>query len=1300
MRTPGYSVSQKIGTLGKRAFIAGHPDSWFTESEPAQNSDFGYDMSMWVEGLGKIRGRFSVQLKSGASIHLAGPTTGQFVQVELTPESCNLYLQDGQPVLLVFVALRDETSSAGAVMYYLWIEEELRKRLGDRLEFDESDPGSMTFRVPATNRLIRELDVSAHLEAYWTYTRIANRLRSPEGIGALSTVSSLSPRAQSALTATGHKNLDRWLTNETMTGGSLWPSPKSGTAVAKIKQLNDLLSHGNATEADRLINELNLEQLEDPEVLAEFRYQEGRRAFLDGNPKKALDRFAEAGTLQPESAKFYAAELEAAVAADSGSTPRVPVGLLARVDRFESDEDVRFQLVRIYALEKNYEKAEELLANLTGPSKSKAETLYFAIKGDWAAALSSADRGLSAHADTNTTKFLKILRLRSLLNIVIGGQGSITVGGRPELNESDARALRDATLESLREAQVSGWPANSEFILDCASAVCLTFGPVRELLDLLSDFAQKRPKLRDAQEALARVATFIEEPSIAISALKRIADPDPADLARLVLLYSESGGHTEAVEVALAHLLDKPHDTLIDIAVATAAVSAYRLGSNAEEEKLRAFVAEGDPASKSLLQFITNSLKHPEERGENLDRLWEDAMRDGGNETLQDNLLQYLRPDREADIDRILDICVLTSRRRNLTEMEAAKFSAALLRREKFQDLIDFTARAQQFYPQNENVGLARAIALERIGQPSAAEQVLRRFDCSSRTDLVNARTQLLLRIGDVDELVSLTKRALASAEDHAARFHYHRTLTALHSRGDRAQYLESVWHLGEAADKDVESEEGAFLLHFLMATASAGVEVSQQRAQEFQERVKRFTEKFPDSSILRVGHIMEDASPEDLLSQLQRMAGITEDRTRAYQKARTFGERSGSHIPFAFRPRTYAPYVSNIADLLRITINAWHRGESSRIIVGYVAFPQTAVELPPIIDLISVFLLVELGLFEKLFSVWSAIAIPKESLAHLSELMFDPFDTGNSDLIDSVTEAIRRNHSAIVQPGSPIRGEANYPQGEFATIKAAVASGEYHYLTVDLAAAAILSMDESSVGRCRTLWDFLHVAQEKGALSETDATLVRLRVASWNTRGTPLEPKDIVLAALGAADFPDAGDDTPAARAAIQFLVAPSLYQTVKGGVAVIIDLANRPESSRAKAAAWFLRLLYREAILAHSMGFNGTADELTAQLAVLSVARTHESPNAHTIMELVWRILENVRTAFGGSQDRNNFFRLVGKCAARLFDGVVKKHGLSAISVEGKMVDLLFSLTTPGTQDRTVLEEAYFEETKALQE
>lgn len=1299
MLTPQFATSQMIGHLGQKVFLGNCPDSWIKESSPEQGGDFAFDLMMWLATLGNINGRFAVQLKASANVTIFG-SDEPYVSVELTGRVCNLFLQDGNPVLLVFIALASPDSSEGASMYYLWINEEIKKRLGDRTEFDDTNPESMSFRVPLSNQLTKGVDITEYLKNYWTLNRIANRLQGTEhGAKALQTVSGLSPRGMLGLTKADPHMLNRWFSNESLVGNSLWPTPKSGTSVAQIKQLAECITYGNAMEADRLISELNDLLPGDAETLAELRYQEGRRAYLDRDTKKALSKFSEAASLQPALARYYAAELEAAVTASVGQLERVPPEILTKAESFEADDEVKFQLVRVAALQGEFTRAEELISGLAEPSRTRAQTLYLAIRNDWQGVLSTAHRGISDGADARSRRFLKVLKLRALLNIAIGGQDSICVGGRPDLKVSDAIALRDATMESLREAQASGWPANSEMLLDCASAVCVTFGPDRELLNLLTDFAQKRPKLRDAQETLARIATFIDEPSIAITALTKIENPDAVDLARLVLLYSECGEHTKAVEVALNSLLDKPHETIVDVAAATAAISAYRLSSTSEEARLRAFVADGDPAAQSLLRFVADSFKHPEERAANLDRLWEDAMREGGDETLQDNLLLYLRPDRESDVDRILEICEVTAQRRNLTEMESSKFSACLLRRERFQELIEFTARAQAFYPENENVGLTRAIALEKIGQPSAAEQVLRRFDNSVRTDLINARTQLLLRVGDVEALISLTKRALAAAKSHEDRFYYRRTLATLYSRGDRARYLEAVWQLGEIVKKDVEIEEGAFLLHFLLATAGDDVEVEQPRAQEFQERVKRFTERFPDSSILRVGHIQDDASPEDLLAQLQRMAGISEERAKAQQKAREFGERSGSKIPVAFRPRTFAPYTSNVADLLRITINAWHRGESSRVVVGDVSFPKTEPSRPPILDLVTVLVLVELGLFDKLFSVWTAVAIPKESLAHLSELIFGPHDSGNSNLIDQVLEAIRRNRSAIVQPGAPDEDRLSFPHGEFATIKAEVTSRRYEYLTVDLAAAAMLNADGSITGQCRTLWDFLLAAEAKGALNMTEAMLVRLRVASWNAVGAPLEPADVAAAALGAADG-QADDDSPAARAVAKFFATRDFPEIVKGTSWVLVKLARGEDTAHADAATWFTRLFYREAILARSIGFNATTDDLTAQLAVLTVAGTHEDPSADALMGFVWRVLENVRIAFGGSLDRDSFFRLLGKRSAVLFDGIVKKHGLEAMSVEARITDLLFSLTTPGTQDRAMLEDAYFSETKALQD
>lgn len=171
MRTPSFSSSQRIGQFGLRVFQGNHPDSWIAEGTPEQGGDFGFDGTMWLESLGKIQGRFSIQLKAGANVKWAGGDA-PFLSVGLRVETCNLYVQDGHPVLLVFIALADEARSDDASMYYIWIEEELRARLGAQLAFDESFPDEMSFRIPASNRLTRQLDITSHVQRHWDHNRL------------------------------------------------------------------------------------------------------------------------------------------------------------------------------------------------------------------------------------------------------------------------------------------------------------------------------------------------------------------------------------------------------------------------------------------------------------------------------------------------------------------------------------------------------------------------------------------------------------------------------------------------------------------------------------------------------------------------------------------------------------------------------------------------------------------------------------------------------------------------------------------------------------------------------------------------------------------------------------------------------------------------------------------------------------------------------------------------------------------------------------------------------------------------
>lgn len=1296
MRTPTFSTSQRIGNLGLRVFQGGHPDLWIQEATPEQGGDFGFDGTMWLEGLGKIQGRFSVQLKAGANVEWAGDGE-PFVSVPLRPEACNLYLQDGHPVLLVFVELGSETSTENASMYYLWIEDVLRERLGERDVFDDSDPDHMSFRVPAANRLIRQLDISGHLHRHWEHNRLTNRLRSPEGTRALRTVSGLSPRGLSALTGTSSRQLDSWLSNGVLSGDSFWPTPKTGTVAAALKRLSDALTQGNLPESDQLITNLRTDVGSDKELVAELDYQRGRRAYFNDDTAEAARLLIRAADAVPDQPRYCAAALEAAVAVSRGGLSDIPERLRQRAMALNGDGEIGFQLTRLAALEGDQDGAKVLAAQLAEPNRTKAELLLMVIAGDWEGVLARSKRALDPRVDPRTRLFIKMFRARAFLHFITAADGVISIGGTPALLPQTAAELRDTTLDALRDAQSLGWPSNAHLLLDCACAIALTVGPDRELMDVIGDFARKRPNLRDVQDAAARIATVADVPEDAITALERIEDPNPEDIARLILLLSETGRHAKAVELGVDKLTRLPHELLTDMAAVAAALSAYRSQSTTEEQRLRDYVASGSSTAQNLLRYISESLRRPGERQRHLDQLWRDAITGEGDPNLQDNLFQYLRPGREEDVDRLIELAQRTLERRNLLAPEAASYATALLRRDRFDDVVAFTERSSAFYPKDETIGMLRAVALDKLGQTAAALGVLREFEWSDRTDLVDARTQLLLRSGDVDAGIRLVKRALAAAVDHEARFHYQRLLATLYSRTDRNEYLHAILRLAELARPDVEEEEGVYLLHLLMARWDASVSVTEQEAEAFQRRVAAFTARFPESKILRVGHVPEGAPPAQLIAHLQALTGLSDEEIRLHERQRRFGENSGSHIPFGFRPCTFAPYATNVVDLLRICIERWHNGESSRLLVSDGGGLGPMPDAPPILDLVTVLALVELDLFGALFSCWSAIAIPKESVAYLTELMFAPLQVMNTALVDRTVEAIRRWNASILQPTAGGTSRAGYPVDETDTLRNEVSSGRYAYLSIDAAAAVLLGMKDAAARRSMTVWSFIERAENTGALTSTEARVVRLRIASWNSKGVPLSAEDICAAALGEVSEGRRDDLSPAARATRALITDVPTAKALGHSAEVIVKLM-RDESHGRSAAAWFLRLLYIEALVARTIDFPGAADDLTAQLAVLCVKEVYDSDGADVIVRTLWSILDEVRTAWGGTPDHDAFFRHVGETAAALFHRVAKKHGIAAMEAEESFRMLLFSLTAPGTQDRQVLEDAYFVRTIEL--
>ena len=94
--------------------------------------------------------------------------------------------------------------------------------------------------------------------------------------------------------------------------------------------------------------------------------------------------------------------------------------------------------------------------------------------------------------------------------------------------------------------------------------------------------------------------------------------------------------------------------------------------------------------------------------------------------------------------------------------------------------------------------------------------------------------------------------------------------------------------------------EEGQFLIFFL---TSAKTEDRGEIA-EFQERLKNYTNSFPNSPILKQGHIDVEGDADSLIASLHEMAGITDEQVAKWEQNKLMIRNGSLPVPFIMLER------------------------------------------------------------------------------------------------------------------------------------------------------------------------------------------------------------------------------------------------------------------------------------------------------------------------------------------------------------------------------------------------------------
>ncbi|MDR4496405.1 MAG: hypothetical protein MRK02_00505 [Candidatus Scalindua sp.] len=99
---------------------------------------------------------------------------------------------------------------------------------------------------------------------------------------------------------------------------------------------------------------------------------------------------------------------------------------------------------------------------------------------------------------------------------------------------------------------------------------------------------------------------------------------------------------------------------------------------------------------------------------------------------------------------------------------------------------------------------------------------------------------------------------------------------------------IEICLRYGQLCDQDDESEEGLYLIQFFMATLNTENVVQNNNVKDFQKRLQKYVDKFPESKVLR-SFTLEEKAPEEFLTQIKKIAGLTEEKRSGMNGIRIF---------------------------------------------------------------------------------------------------------------------------------------------------------------------------------------------------------------------------------------------------------------------------------------------------------------------------------------------------------------------------------------------------------------------------
>lgn len=1109
-KLPTASDAQTIGFKAEKCFIALCPETWLTKNVDGTD-DFGIDYQVQTLETSQATDMFRVQLKGTTVPDLNAD--GTHFSIQLKAPTIRYYARFTEPILLVLCDLSTNSVAIKCPLYHVWIHDELR-RVNARDLPDEQL--FVTLRVPKANILDAETDLSKDLSQFRALANIGASLdmtlekRAPSlDSGARAALLEKLSGGFSARSAA----LMESLSEEPAT---VWPDRPVNSMAWLLFEAERNLNIGAFAKAEemlaaaghRLGTAVSLE-------VAEYRYLQGRAHLANLSQEKACEAFENAIAAEPNHPKFMAAWAETRLAINFPKDG--PNDLSDIYARLTSSEPAVLSIkARIMATEKRYSEAEQILEALSGAEQLSAQAIIHTMRSKPREALEVCEAGLSLPNTKDSTRLLfVILKARAQFNLAVDiepdaeyGHIRMPLSGKPS---ADLGLLLDAW-EGMRIAmdglRATGWPTNIEFVADILCAAASVLDKEEQALNMLSEAAEKRPRLPTLQAALESLAAQTGNFELAMKANSRQPQNSTTKLRKTCMLHMAKKD-AECVYFFESQLptFDQA-DPMFGEALALAITSANRLvKTDLVKIWLSLFDSRPELApQRAAWEYFSTVSKNKAKRAQALDALFASFEMHEKPPSMAIHLFHALNPHRTEEAVKIISVAEVLMEDRLFPLDSILQLGQAFTTLERWPELLSLAQGGQKRFADNKMLVGVTALALDRLGRTAEARALLSPIVAKGVTEpfILGTHIDIAIRCGFIEEAITAAEMLVSLVSDNEKKIGHlrllHNLVRAKSPSDPRAHDI--AWRIGELTNPDDEINEGTFLMMLMMSSHTKAPDLAQ--VAEYQERLKNYSAKFPNSSVLRSATFPENGTPDELLATLMNLVGDTPEKLEARQRREEQLNESEKHIPFSWRPKIYVNVARDLPQLWEISKTA--KGADLRVVLSMIAGQWTALpwsemrDRVPLMDLLSLLVAHDLKLLDLIFKLFPKVAVPQLSMFELGRLTDPLAGSLIREKCRAIQATLQNNFDQLLQPRI-IKSEMEEDAIEFAKITKelkALSRQSYYLLYSDDAFFRIFCQEHEQDFQSVCVLDILSAMEKQGLLTTKEVAEKVGMLCSW----------------------------------------------------------------------------------------------------------------------------------------------------------------------------------------------------------